>query len=362
MPRLVTSDHVRVLVTGGAGFIGSGLVRDLVLQDQIPVCTLDALTYAGHRESLVSLGEDPLHSFIHGDIADGPLLARTLADFRPTAILHLAAETHVDRSIDGPAPFLRTNVAGTLMLLEQTLSYWRGLSPTQREQFRLVHVSTDEVYGALGPEGKFTELSPYSPNSPYAASKAAADHFVRAYHRTYGLPTIVTNCSNNYGPFQYPEKLIPLMILNALEGSPLPVYGDGQQVRDWLFVSDHTRALRMVLERGQAGQTYNIGGGTELTNLQVVTRICRAIDECCPHLPHLPCDQLITFVEDRPGHDWRYALDASFIARELGWHPLVEFDSGIRQTVQWYLSNHAWLAAVLKTGQHRQRLGLSADG
>lgn len=357
---MVQLEHTRVLVTGGAGFIGSCLVRDLVLSDRVQVLTLDKLTYAGHLASLAAVTEQPMHRFVHGDICDSGLVRQLLADFRPTAVVHLAAETHVDRSIDAPAEFVRTNVEGTLLLLEQTLAYWQQCPRGLQHQFRFLHVSTDEVYGALGSSGAFTETTPYAPNSPYAASKAASDHFVRAYHQTYGLPTLTTNCSNNYGPYQLPEKLIPLMILNALEGRALPVYGDGLQVRDWLHVGDHSRALRTVLRGGQPGQVYNVGGGAERTNLEMVQTICQIVDDCCPELPHRPTAQLIKFVDDRPGHDRRYAVDTTKIEQALGWRPQASLESGLRQTVQWYLQHDAWISGVSHVDGLRQRRGLSS--
>jgi dTDP-glucose 4,6-dehydratase len=296
--------------------------------------------------------------FVQGDIGDRELVTRLLAEHRPAAIVNLAAESHVDRSIDGPRAFLDTNVTGTFELLTAALAYWRELPDGERDAFRFLHVSTDEVFGSLGPTGKFTEETPYAPNSPYSASKAAADHFVRAYHHTFGLPTLTTNCSNNYGPYQFPEKLIPLMILNALEGKKLPVYGDGQNVRDWLFVDDHCRAIRRVLAAGVPGETYNIGGNCERANLNIVEQICDLVDELRPGLGHAPCRSLITFVRDRPGHDRRYAIDSSKIQRELGWQPGVDFEAGLRQTVQWYLTHPEWIERVTSGKYRRERLGL----
>lgn len=353
-----------VLVTGGAGFIGSNFVR-LCLPEGDARCgrlvNLDRLTYAGNLDSLASCLEDPRHVFVEGDIGDGPLVSRLLAEYRPAAVVNFAAESHVDRSIDGPAAFVETNVVGTFRLLEAARRYWVDLPEPERSAFRFLHVSTDEVYGSLGPNGKFTETTPYAPNSPYSASKAASDHFVRAYHHTYGLPVLITNCSNNYGPYQFPEKLIPLMILNALEGKPLPVYGDGQQVRDWLFVEDHCRAIAAVLARGVPGEVYNIGGNCERANLDVVQTICALVDELRPGLAHAPCSSLISYVKDRPGHDRRYAIDATKIHRELGWQPKEDFCSGLRQTVAWYLDNRAWVERITSGKYRRERLGLGAD-
>ncbi len=349
------------LVTGGAGFIGSCLVRQLVQSGEIPVVNYDKLTYAGNLDSLEPVMENPLHRFVQGDICDHAAVAAVLDEYRPSAVLNLAAESHVDRSIDGPATFVQTNVCGTFTLLEAVRQYWSKLPEEDREQFRFLHVSTDEVYGSLGREGYFTETTPYSPRSPYSASKAASDHFVQAYRHTYSLPTLVTNGSNNYGPYQFPEKLIPLMILNAVEGKPLPIYGDGQNIRDWLFVEDHVTALRTVLRRGVPGQVYNIGGNCERTNLQVVRAICETVDRLCPGLPHSPCSNLITFVEDRPGHDRRYAIDASKIHRELGWQPTQDFESGLEETVRWYLDNSRWVQRVISGTYRRERLGLGTQ-
>jgi dTDP-glucose 4,6-dehydratase len=348
-----------ILVTGGAGFIGGCFVRRrLAGPSPGRVVNLDKLTYAGNLDSLEPVAGDPRHVFVRGDIADRELVGRLLREHAVSAVVNFAAETHVDRSIDGPRAFLDTNVVGTFELLTAALGYWRTLDDPARNAFRFLHVSTDEVYGSLGPEGKFTEDSPYDPHSPYSASKASSDHFVRAFHDTYGLPTLVTNCSNNYGPYQFPEKLIPLMVLNALEGKPLPVYGDGGNVRDWLYVEDHARAIERVLDAGRPGQTYNIGGNCERTNLEVVEAICRAVDELRPDLPHAPCRSLITFVTDRPGHDRRYAVDTSKIARELGWRPEEDFASGLRRTVRWYLENPRWVERVTSGTYRRERLGL----
>ncbi len=350
-----------ILVTGGAGFIGSCFVRQCIAARRARIVNLDWLTYAGNLDSLRSVENDPNYRFAHGDIADRTLVDRLLAEHQPTAMVHFAAESHVDRSIDGPAAFLRTNVQGTFELLDAARIYVARLSPRRRQAFRFLHVSTDEVYGSLGPNGRFRESSPYDPSSPYSASKAAADHFARAYHRTYGLPVLVTNCSNNYGPCQFPEKLVPLMILNAVEGKPLPVYGDGQNVRDWLFVEDHCHALWKVLSDGRPGETYNIGGNCERTNLEVVRTICETVDELRPGLPHAPCSSLIRFVADRPGHDRRYAIDATRIHQELGWAPEHDFVSGIRRTVAWYLENPQWVARVGSGAYRRQRLGLGGQ-
>lgn len=346
-----------ILVTGGAGFIGSCFARQWIHEETSRLVVFDKLTYAGNVDSLRSIADDSRFSFQEGDVADHELVSRLLTDYEVTSVVHLAAESHVDRSIDGPAEFVQTNVVGTSILLATVYQYWLGLPEAVQRAFRFLHVSTDEVYGSLGPDGKFTETSPYAPNSPYAASKAAADHFVRAYHATYGLPTLITNCSNNYGPYQFPEKLIPLMILNAIDGKPLPVYGDGGNVRDWLHVEDHCRALRTVLDRGVPGQVYNIGGDCERTNLEVVQAICSAVDDLRPDLRHRPCSSLITFVQDRPGHDHRYAIDSSKIRRELGWRPSQVFETGLRSTVQWYLANSDWVDRVSSGAYRRQRLG-----
>lgn len=348
-----------ILVTGGAGFIGSALVRQLVREGVAKVVNVDKLTYAGNLDSLASVEDHPSYHFEQVDVCDAPALRRLFGTYRPDAVMHLAAESHVDRSIDGPGEFIQTNVVGTFCLLQSALAYWRSLEGEARDRFRLLHISTDEVFGSLGPTGFFTETTPYSPNSPYSASKAASDHLVRAWHHTYGLPTLITNCSNNYGPYQFPEKLIPVMILNALEGKPLPVYGKGDNVRDWLYVDDHARALRTVLERGQVGQTYNIGGHNEKTNLEVVHAICALLDELAPDSPHRPHANLITYVPDRPGHDKRYAIDAGKIGRELGWTPEESFETGLRKTVQWYLENRSWCDRV-SSGAYRTRLGLGS--
>ena len=347
----------RILVTGGAGFIGSNLVRHLIQEKRTQLINLDRLTYAGNLNSLSDLIDNPLHVFVEGDICNRELLDKLLRDFQPDAIVHLAAESHVDRSIDGPAEFVQTNVVGTFTMLEAARNYWKTLESRQQNLFRFLHVSTDEVYGSLGSTGQFTESTPYSPSSPYSASKAASDHFVRAYHCTYGLPVLVTNCSNNYGPFQFPEKLIPLMILNALEGKTLPVYGDGQQVRDWLYVGDHCRAIRAVLDRGTPGETYNIGGNCEKTNLDIVKGVCTNLDNMVPNLTHAPCESLISHVQDRPGHDRRYAIDASKILRETGWKPVENFETGLAKTIAWYLDNQSWVEQITTGVYQRERLG-----
>ncbi len=341
-----------ILVTGGAGFIGANFVLDWLAGGGEPVLNLDALTYAGNLETLAGVEGDPAHRFVHGDICDRALLERLLAAHRPRAIVHFAAESHVDRSIHGPGAFVRTNVEGTFTLLEAARAYWSALPQGEREVFRFLHVSTDEVYGSLGPDDPaFTETKTYEPNSPYSASKAASDHLVRAWHHTYGLPVLTTNCSNNYGPFQFPEKLIPLMIVNALAGKPLPVYGDGLNVRDWLYVGDHCSAIRTVLAHGRVGETYNIGGWNEITNLDIVHSLCALLDELRPDAAGSHA-RLITHVTDRPGHDRRYAIDARKIEHELGWKPAQTFATGIRKTVQWYLDNPRWVANV-QSGAYR---------
>lgn len=344
-----------ILVTGGAGFIGANFVRDWLAAGGEAVLNLDALTYAGNPENLAALAGRADHLFVHGDICDRALLDRLLSEHRPRAIVHFAAESHVDRSIHGPAAFVRTNVEGTFTLLEAARAWWSGLPQAEREAFRFLHVSTDEVYGSLGPDdAPFCETTPYAPNSPYSASKAASDHLVRAWHHTYGLPVLTTNCSNNYGPYQFPEKLIPLIISNALAGRPLPVYGDGLNVRDWLYVGDHCAAIRRVLEAGRCGETYNIGGWNEMTNLEIVHAVCALLDELRPD-PAGPHARLISFVKDRPGHDRRYAIDARKIERELGWRPAETFETGIRKTLQWYLANPQWVQGVLD-GSYREWL------
>jgi len=345
-----------LLVTGGAGFIGGNFVLQAVA-DGLRVINLDKLTYAGNRDTLASLDGNPHHLFVQGDIGDRALVGRLLAEHRPDAIVNFAAESHVDRSIDGPAAFVETNVVGTLALLECARDYWRGLEGGAREAFRFLHVSTDEVYGSLGEDGKFTETTPYAPNSPYSASKAASDHLVRAFHHTYGLPTLTTNCSNNYGPYQFPEKLIPLVIQKALAGEPLPVYGDGRNVRDWLYVGDHCAAIRRVLEAGRVGETYNVGGNAERENIEVVKTICALLDERRPLVGGRPRESLITFVKDRPGHDRRYAIDSGKLQRELGWRPMQTFESGIAHTVDWYLDHQRWVQRVLDGSYRMERLG-----
>jgi dTDP-glucose 4,6-dehydratase len=345
-----------LLVTGGAGFIGANFVLQTVA-DGLRVVNLDKLTYAGNLDTLASLQGKPAHTFIQGDIGDRTLIPRLLSEHRPDAIVNFAAESHVDRSIDGPAAFVETNVVGTLGLLECARDYWRSLKGGARDDFRFLHVSTDEVYGSLGADGKFTETTPYAPNSPYSASKAASDHLVRAFHHTYGLPVLTTNCSNNYGPYQFPEKLIPLVIQKALAGASLPVYGDGMNIRDWLFVGDHCSAIRRVLDAGQVGETYNVGGNAERTNITVVKTICALLDERCPLADSRKRESLITFVKDRPGHDRRYAIDASKLERELGWKPSQTFESGIAQTVDWYLDHQPWVQRVLDGSYRMERLG-----
>ena len=348
----MTSVRNTILVTGGAGFIGSNFVLQWIKNAGAAVVNLDLLTYAGNPANLAALEGDSRHQLVRGDICNGELVAALLHEHRPRVIVHFAAESHVDRSIVDPGAFIRTNVQGTFTLLEQARLFWLELDEADRRAFRFLHVSTDEVYGSLGPEDPaFSEITAYAPNSPYAASKAASDHLARAYHHTYGLPVLTTNCSNNYGPFQFPEKLIPLMILNALEGKQLPVYGDGRNVRDWLFVEDHCSAIRTVLDRGRVGETYNIGGNSERKNLDVVTAICDLVDELRPDAALGPRRKLITFVTDRPGHDRRYAIDASKISRELGWRPAEEFESGLRKTVAWYLEHGAWIENV-RTGAY----------
>ncbi|MFM8900505.1 MAG: dTDP-glucose 4,6-dehydratase [Burkholderiales bacterium] len=335
-----------ILVTGGAGFIGANFVLDWLAQTNEPVLNLDALTYAGNMENLASLQSDPRHVFVHGDIVDAALLDKLFAQHRPRAVVHFAAESHVDRSIHGPGAFIKTNVEGTFNLLEATRKHWMSLNDAEKQSFRYLHVSTDEVYGSLSKDAPaFTESHPFEPNSPYSASKAASDHLVRAWHHTYGLPVLTTNCSNNYGPFHFPEKLIPLMIVNALAGKPLPVYGDGQQIRDWLYVKDHCAAIRVVLEKGRPGETYNVGGWNEKPNIDIVRTVCALLDEMHPGSEG-PYQRLITYVKDRPGHDRRYAIDARKLERELGWRPAETFETGIRKTVRWYLDNADWVARV----------------
>lgn len=343
-----------ILVTGGAGFIGSNFVLDWLAQCNEPVLNLDVLSYAGNRENLASLVHDPRHVFVQGDIGDSDLVDRLLSQHQPRAVIHFAAESHVDRSIHGPQAFVQTNIVGTFRLLEAVRKHWSGLDGVQRDAFRFLHVSTDEVYGSLGAHDPgFTERHRYEPNSPYSASKAASDHLVRAYHHTYGLPVLTTNCSNNYGPYHFPEKLIPLMIVNALAGKPLPVYGDGQQVRDWLYVKDHCSAIRLVLTEGRPGEVYNVGGGNERANLDIVNGICGLLDELRPRADGRPYRSQLTHVPDRPGHDRRYAIDASKLTQELGWKAAHTFESGLRLTVQWYLDNADWVARV-QSGAYRE--------
>jgi dTDP-glucose 4,6-dehydratase len=351
---------MRVFVTGGAGFIGSALVRHLIRNSPHEVLNLDKLTYAGVLESLDEVADDPRYRFVQGDICDRAQVRRLLGEFQPDVIAHLAAESHVDRSIDGPADFIETNIVGTFSMLEQALDYWRALDAERQASFRFHHISTDEVFGSLGDNGYFTEETPYDPRSPYSASKAASDHLVRAWGHTFGLPVLVTNCSNNYGPYHFPEKLIPLVIIRALGGSELPVYGDGSNVRDWLFVEDHARALTRVFEQGQPGETYNVGGNSERTNIEVVRAICAALDKRQPRSDGQSYAEQIRFVPDRPGHDQRYAIDAGKIRRELGWKPEVSFDEGIGRTVVWYLERRDWWEPILARRYDTGRLGLKA--
>ena len=343
-----------ILVTGGAGFIGGNFVLDWLADSDEPVVNLDKLTYAGNLQTLASLKDNPKHIFVQGDIGDAQLVSQLLAKYQPRAVVNFAAESHVDRSIHGPSDFIQTNVVGTFNLLESVRAYWNNLSEPQKSAFRFLHVSTDEVYGTLAANNPpFAETNRYEPNSPYSASKAASDHLVRAWHHTYGLPVLTTNCSNNYGPYHFPEKLIPLVILNALAGKPLPIYGDGQQVRDWLYVKDHCSAIRRVLDAGRLGETYNVGGWNEKANLQVVHTICALLDELSPRADGKSYAEQITFVTDRPGHDRRYAIDARKLERELGWKPAETFETGIRKTVQWYLDNNEWTNNVT-SGAYRE--------
>jgi len=350
---------MRVIVTGGAGFIGSALVRYLVLEKGYDVLTIDALTYAGCEASLKEVEGKNNHQFLHANICDRAAMDAAITGFKPDRIMHLAAESHVDRSITGAADFIQTNVVGSFTLLEAARAYWNGLEGDAKAAFRFLHVSTDEVYGSLGDEGLFEEKTPYDPSSPYSASKAASDHLAKAWARTYGLPVVVSNCSNNYGPYHFPEKLIPLVIVNALAGKPLPVYGDGQQVRDWLYVQDHCSAIRRVLEAGRPGEVYNVGGHNEKPNLEIVRTICALLDELRPREDGKPYAAQITFVTDRPGHDRRYAIDAGKIERELGWRPQHPFEEGLAATVAWYLEHRGWVRAVEAGGYQRQRLGLA---
>lgn len=353
---------MKILVTGGAGFIGSAVLRHLINDIQATVLVVDSLTYAGNLESLAAVSQSPRYHFIQADICDAAAMKRAFTEFQPDAVMHLAAESHVDRSIDGPAAFIETNIVGTYTLLEAARAYWSSLSSEKKSAFRFHHISTDEVYGDLhGTDDLFVETTPYAPSSPYSASKASSDHLVRAWHRTYGLPVIITNCSNNYGPYHFPEKLIPLVILNALAGKPLPVYGEGLQIRDWLYVEDHARALYKVVSEGEVGETYNIGGHNERKNIEVVKTICSILDELIADKPNGVSHfaELITHVTDRPGHDMRYAIDASKIARELGWKPQETFETGIRKTVEWYLNNSEWWQRVQSGAYAGERLGLN---
>jgi dTDP-glucose 4,6-dehydratase len=353
-PSTLKNQPDTILVTGGAGFIGSNFILQWLASESSTVINLDKLTYAGNPANLASVAADRRYKFLQGDICDRQMLAEMLLMHRPRAIVHFAAESHVDRSIHGPDDFVRTNVNGTFSLLEETRAYWSAMTDDEKSAFRFLHVSTDEVYGSLSAtDPAFSETTRYAPNSPYSASKAASDHLVRAYHHTYGLPVLTTNCSNNYGPFQFPEKLIPLVILHALNGKPIPVYGDGMNVRDWLYVADHCEAIRTVLKRGRPGETYNIGGSNEIKNLDVVNTICSVLDELRPKDPVVPHKNLITFVKDRPGHDRRYAMDATKIQSELGWRPKETFESGMRKTIEWYLDNQAWIESVT-SGAYRQ--------
>ena len=349
---------MKVLVTGGMGFIGSAVVRRC-LSEGYGVVNVDKLTYAASEETLQAAESNPLYQWVRADICDNAAMNSVFENSRPDAVLHLAAETHVDRSIGEPADFITTNIVGTYALLEAAHAYWSGLSGTEKDAFRFLHVSTDEVYGSLGPEGLFTEETAYAPNSPYAASKASADHLVRSWNRTYGLPTIITNCSNNFGPFQFPEKLIPVIIMKARNGAPIPIYGDGSNVREWLFVDDHAEALLQVVRNGKIGETYNIGSSDELTNLDVARRVCEALDELEPRANGAMHADQITFVDDRPGHDFRYALDASKIANDLGWRPGHSFDDALRETVRWYIENQTWCANIMDGSYRGERLGLA---
>ena len=348
---------MRIIVTGGAGFIGSAVIRNLIGNTDWSVVNVDKLTYAGNLESLASVSGDPRYCHELADIADRAAMTRIFADHRPDAVLHLAAESHVDRSIDSAAPFIETNIIGTYTLLEAARAYWLELDQSGRDAFRFVSISTDEVFGALGPEGSFTEETPYDPSSPSSASKASADHLVRAWHRTYGLPVIVTNCSNNYGPYQFPEKLIPVIVRSAAAGQSLPVYGTGQNVRDWIYVDDHAEALIDVLNKGKPGESYNIGSSAERTNLEIVTAICRILDKLRPESPYRPHENLISYVSDRPGHDFRYSIDPHKVETEIGWRPKVDFETGIRQTIEWYLANETWSRNAAGEGAPNTRFG-----
>lgn len=350
---------LRLLVTGGAGFIGSALIRQLINETDATVINVDKLTYAGNLASLEPIATSSRYHFVQADICDAAAMKTVLAEYQPTAVMHLAAESHVDRSIDGPGDFIQTNLVGTYTLLEAVRAYWNDLPEAEKAAFRFQHISTDEVYGSLGETGLFTETTGYQPNSPYSASKAGSDHLVRAWHHTYGLPVLITNCSNNYGPYQFPEKLIPLMIQQAQAGKPLTIYGKGDNIRDWLYVDDHARALRVVLAKGEIGEVYNVGGHNEHTNLDVVEMLCDILDELLPESPYKPHRELMTFVTDRPGHDQRYAIDASKIDKILGWQPEETFATGLRRTVQWYLAHSDWCAQVLDGSYQQQRLGLN---
>jgi dTDP-glucose 4,6-dehydratase len=349
---------MKILVTGGAGFIGSALIRLCLRDTEHHILNVDKLTYAANLDNLSDLPLNNRYSFSQGDIADSDFVKRAFRDFQPDAIMHLAAESHVDRSIDGPQVFIQTNIVGTYVLLDATRAYWERLPPDRRDAFRFHHISTDEVFGTLGSEGLFREDTAYAPNSPYSASKASSDMLVRAWHHTYGLPTLVSNCSNNYGPFQFPEKLLPTVIFAALEGRPIPVYGKGENIRDWLFVEDHARALLRILEKGTPGETYNVGGNAERKNIDLVRDICHILDELAPTSNHRPHENLITFVTDRPGHDLRYAIDAAKIKRELGWEPQLNLNEGLRRTVRWYIDNRNWAEKIRARGFNSERLGL----
>ncbi|WP_407147351.1 dTDP-glucose 4,6-dehydratase [Bradyrhizobium sp. ORS 86] len=356
----MSQDRSTIFVTGGAGFIGSAVIRHLLDTTDVSIVNIDKLTYASSMNSIPqAAGQSARYALARVDICDGEALRALFAQYQPLGVIHLAAESHVDRSIDGPQDFIRTNITGTFTLLQETLRHWRALTPQARKAFRLLHVSTDEVFGSLGPDGAFTEQSPYAPNSPYSASKAASDHLVRAWCETYELPCLISNCSNNYGPYQFPEKLIPHMIIKALAGEPLPVYGDGRNVRDWLYVEDHARALHTILRHGKVGETYNVGGRNERTNLEVVERLCLLLDRLQPS-NHGERTRLISFVADRPGHDRRYAIDASKLERELGWTARENFDSGLEKTVRWYLANKPWWQSIQDSGYDAKRLGLAA--
>lgn len=348
----------RFLITGGAGFIGSAVVRHLIGQTDHQVMVVDKLTYAGNLDSLAPVAKDPRYNFVRADIVDAPKMREVFDRFMPDVVMHLAAESHVDRSIDGPGEFIQTNIVGTFVLLQTALGHWRKLRGSAADRFRFHHISTDEVFGSLGADGLFTEDTPYQPRSPYSASKASSDHLVQAWHHTYGLPTVISNCSNNYGPYHFPEKLIPLVILNAFENKPLPVYGTGANVRDWLYVEDHARALALIASSGKIGENYNVGGNNEKTNIDVVREICRLVDELAPDATG-PREKLITFVTDRPGHDMRYAIDARKIERELGWRPQETFETGLRKTVAWYLANRVWWERIRSGVYSGERLGVA---